>query len=199
MSELRKAEFWRVVALILPRIKWRKGRNIAVGSIKRMRFEKLARGIPRALPSANAPPRTDPAAKNAESTTEGERNGAKGDGLRDRNRGTMRGTARDSLRRNARVMYARSEPRNQMKSDCTPAHSACPLQLLLSGSCFTMRGLTRGDRTAARTDDEQIEKIFKKIYELPVIPHGHEPWQMSSSYRREAVYVCRSSKRDVKL
>jgi len=75
------------------------------------------------------------------------------------------------------VMYARSEPRNQMKSDCTPAHSACPLQLLLSGSCFTMRGLTRGDRTAARTDDEQIEKIFKKIYELPVIPRGHEPWQ----------------------
>ncbi|KAI4483752.1 hypothetical protein M0804_008012 [Polistes exclamans] len=25
--------------------------------------------------------------------------------------------------------------RNEMKSDCTPAHSACPLQLLLSGSC----------------------------------------------------------------
>ncbi|KAL2750838.1 hypothetical protein V1477_000941 [Vespula maculifrons] len=27
------------------------------------------------------------------------------------------------------------KPRNEMKSDCTPAHSACPLQLLLSGSC----------------------------------------------------------------
>lgn len=64
-----------------------------------------------------------------------------------------------------------------------------------------MRGLTRGDRTAARTDDEQIEKIFKKIYELPVIPRGHEPWQchLRIARRLGAVCVYRRSKRDVKL
>lgn len=92
------------------------------------------------------------------------------------------------------MMYARSEPRNQMKSDCTPAHSACPLQLLLSGSCFTMRGLTRGrPHRAARTDDEQIEKIFKKIYELPVIPRGNTTNHGSVifvSARRHERYVC---------
>lgn len=95
VSELRKAAFSTgSTLLILPRIKCRKKKNVDVGLIKRMRFENLTRGIPRALPSANAPPRAQAELQKTlnprRRAEEMERKRAKGDGLGDRKRGTMR-------------------------------------------------------------------------------------------------------------